>query len=98
APRKSVSAHVLEIKGYMDQLHDLGKSFDNDMTINLINRSLNKDFGDFVRNFNMHCVGKTVTELHALLIDYEKEELPCLPRRVAKNKDKAEHGAAASRI
>nr|GEY83397.1 retrotransposon protein, putative, Ty1-copia subclass [Tanacetum cinerariifolium] len=56
----------------MDQLHALGKSYDNDMAINLINRSLNKDFGDFVRNFNMHCVGKTVTELHALLIDYEK--------------------------
>nr|GEX57450.1 hypothetical protein [Tanacetum cinerariifolium] len=30
------------------------------------------DFGNFVRNFNMHCVGKTMTELHALLIDYEK--------------------------
>nr|GFC09819.1 hypothetical protein [Tanacetum cinerariifolium] len=72
ASKKSVSAHVLEMKGYMDQLHDLGKSYDNDMAINLINRPLNKDFGDFVRNFNMHCVGKTVTELHALLIDYEK--------------------------
>ncbi|GJS04930.1 retrotransposon protein, putative, ty1-copia subclass [Tanacetum coccineum] len=35
-------------------------------------QSLNKDFGDFVRNFNMHCVGKTVSDLHALLIDYEK--------------------------
>nr|GEV39028.1 hypothetical protein [Tanacetum cinerariifolium] len=35
-------------------------------------KSLNKDFVDFVKNFNMHCVGKTVTELHALLIDYEK--------------------------
>ncbi|GKC11659.1 zinc finger, CCHC-type containing protein [Tanacetum coccineum] len=35
-------------------------------------KSLNKDFGDFVRNFNMHCVGKTVSDLHALLIDYEK--------------------------
>nr|GEZ68737.1 zinc finger, CCHC-type [Tanacetum cinerariifolium] len=120
---KSVSAHVLEMKGYMDQLHALGKFYDNDMAINLINRSLNKDFGDFVRNFNMHCVGKIVTKLHALLIDYEKglkdkaptpqeltiqkdwenkpkpwtleEELPSLPRRAAKNKDKAEHGVAA---
>nr|GFA51854.1 retrotransposon protein, putative, Ty1-copia subclass [Tanacetum cinerariifolium] len=72
APGKFVSAHVLEMKGYMDQLHALGKSYDNDMAINLINMSLNKDFGDFVRNFNMHCVGKTVTALHALLIDYEK--------------------------
>nr|GFC00146.1 hypothetical protein [Tanacetum cinerariifolium] len=72
ALKKFVSAHVLEIKGYMDQLNALGKSYDNDMAINLINRSLNKDFGNFVRNFNMHCVGKTVTDLHALLIDYEK--------------------------
>nr|GFC84225.1 hypothetical protein [Tanacetum cinerariifolium] len=80
ASRKSVSAHVLEMKGYMDQLHALGKSYDNDMAINLINRSLNKDFGDIVRNFNMHCVGKIVTELHALLIDYEKglkDKAPC---------------------
>nr|GFB58368.1 zinc finger, CCHC-type [Tanacetum cinerariifolium] len=72
APGKSMSAHVLEMKGYMDQLHALGKSYDNDMAINLINMSLNKDFSDFVRNFNMHCVRKTVTELHTLLIDYEK--------------------------
>nr|GFA33149.1 retrotransposon protein, putative, Ty1-copia subclass [Tanacetum cinerariifolium] len=66
------SEHVLEMKGLMDQLHTLGKPYDNDMAVNLINRSLNKDFGDFVRNFNMHCVGKTVTELHALLIDFKK--------------------------
>ncbi|GJS74818.1 hypothetical protein Tco_0707659 [Tanacetum coccineum] len=72
APGKSISAHVLEMKGYMDKLQALGKPYDNDTAINLINRSLNKDFGDFVRNFNMHCVGKTVSDLHALLIDYER--------------------------
>nr|GFD01698.1 zinc finger, CCHC-type [Tanacetum cinerariifolium] len=72
APGKPVSEHVLEMKGLMDQLLTLGKLYDNDMAVNLMNRSLNKDFGDFVRKFNMHCVGKTVTELHALLIDFEK--------------------------
>nr|GFB82266.1 hypothetical protein [Tanacetum cinerariifolium] len=72
APGKPVSENVLEMKGLMDQLHTLGKPYDNDMAVNLINRSLNKDFGDFLRNFNMHCVGKTVTELHALLIDFKK--------------------------
>ncbi|GJX76017.1 hypothetical protein Tco_0322828 [Tanacetum coccineum] len=35
APGKSVSAHVLEMKGYMDQLQALGKPYDNDMAINL---------------------------------------------------------------
>ncbi|GKC26334.1 retrotransposon protein, putative, ty1-copia subclass [Tanacetum coccineum] len=64
APGKPVSEHVLEMKGLMDQLHTLGKPYDNDMAVNLINMSLNKDFGDFVRNFNMH--------IHALLIDFEK--------------------------
>ncbi|GKA76492.1 retrotransposon protein, putative, ty1-copia subclass [Tanacetum coccineum] len=59
------------MKGYC-QLQALGKPYDNDMSINLINRSLNKDFCDFVKNFNMHCVGKTVSDLHALLINYEK--------------------------
>lgn len=67
-----VSAHVLKMKSFMDQLQTLGKPYDNDMAVNLINRSLNKEFSGFVRNFNMHCVGKTVSELHALLIDYEK--------------------------
>nr|GEY33059.1 hypothetical protein [Tanacetum cinerariifolium] len=71
APGIPVSKHVLEMKGLMDQLHTLGKPYENDMAVNLINMSL-KDFGDFVRNFNIHCVGKTVTELHALLIDFEK--------------------------
>ncbi|GJV64087.1 hypothetical protein Tco_1474915 [Tanacetum coccineum] len=82
-PGKPVSEHVLEMKGLMDQLHTLGKPYDNDMAVNLINRSLNKDFGDFVRNFNMHCVGKTVTELHALLIDFKrvmKDIAPTHPR------------------
>nr|GEX45647.1 receptor-like protein kinase HERK 1 [Tanacetum cinerariifolium] len=68
APRESVSAHVLEMKGYMDQLHALGKSYDNDMAINLINRSLNKDFSYFVRNFNMHCVEKAIVRIKKLML------------------------------
>ncbi|GKF83885.1 hypothetical protein Tco_0248783, partial [Tanacetum coccineum] len=64
------------MKGYMDQLQALGKPYDNDMAINLINRSLNKDFGDFVRNFNMHCMmTMTMSDLHALLVDYETRPL-----------------------
>ncbi|GJY04173.1 retrotransposon protein, putative, ty1-copia subclass, partial [Tanacetum coccineum] len=42
APGKSVSAHVLEMKGYMDQLQALGKPYDNDMAINLINSPLTR--------------------------------------------------------
>ncbi|GJU40215.1 putative RNA-directed DNA polymerase [Tanacetum coccineum] len=73
APGKSNKCtKCCEMKGYIETTTSSWKPYDNDMAINLINRSLNKDFGDFVRNFNMHCVGKTVSDLHALLIDYEK--------------------------
>ncbi|GJS41136.1 retrotransposon protein, putative, ty1-copia subclass [Tanacetum coccineum] len=34
APGKPVSEHVLEMKGLMDQLHTLGKPYDNDMAAN----------------------------------------------------------------
>lgn len=74
-----VSAHVLKMKSFMDQLQTLKKPYDNDMAVNLINRSLNKDFNRFVRNFNMHCVGKTVREFHTLFIDYEKGLTPKAP-------------------
>ncbi|GKC59331.1 retrotransposon protein, putative, ty1-copia subclass [Tanacetum coccineum] len=34
--------------------------------------ALTKDFVGFVRNYNMHNMGKTIGELHAMLIGYEK--------------------------
>ncbi|GJT19501.1 retrotransposon protein, putative, ty1-copia subclass [Tanacetum coccineum] len=33
---------------------------------------LTNDFAGFVRNYNMHNMGKTIGEIHALLIEYEK--------------------------
>ena len=70
---KPVSAHVLEMKGYLDQLDALGCGYVQDVQVGLINRSLNEElFGDFVRNFNMHCMGKSISDLHAMLIDFEK--------------------------
>ncbi|GKF06475.1 hypothetical protein Tco_0037143, partial [Tanacetum coccineum] len=38
----------------------------------LILNALTQDFSGFVRNYNMHNMGKTVGELHAMLIEYEK--------------------------
>ncbi|GKA47541.1 hypothetical protein Tco_0740424 [Tanacetum coccineum] len=36
------------------------------------NHGLTSDFAGFVRNYNMHNMGKTIDEIHALLIEYEK--------------------------
>ncbi|GJR26253.1 retrotransposon protein, putative, ty1-copia subclass [Tanacetum coccineum] len=41
-------------------------------SVGLILNGLTSDFAGFVRNYNMHKMGKTIGELHALLIEYEK--------------------------
>ncbi|GJS49757.1 zinc finger, CCHC-type containing protein [Tanacetum coccineum] len=53
-----------------------GKS---DLSVDLILNGFTSDFVSFVRNYNMHNMGKTIGELHALLIEYEKG----LPKKVA---------------
>ncbi|GJT97708.1 retrotransposon protein, putative, ty1-copia subclass [Tanacetum coccineum] len=49
-----------------------------DLTLGLILNGLTKDFARFVRNYNMYNMGKTIGELHAMLIEYEKS----LPKKV----------------
>ncbi|MCO6516902.1 MAG: hypothetical protein J6586_10510, partial [Snodgrassella sp.] len=75
---KPVADYVDEMKDSFDQLHTIGFGYPENVQVHLINRSLNKDFAGFVQNFNMHCSGKTVSELLALLVDYEKS----LPAKV----------------
>nr|GEW57127.1 hypothetical protein [Tanacetum cinerariifolium] len=72
---QSVSSHVLNMKGYIDNLERLGQPVGQNLTVSLILVSLNKDFDNFVQNYNMHDMGKTVNELHAMLKLHE-ETLP----------------------
>ncbi|GJT60323.1 retrotransposon protein, putative, ty1-copia subclass [Tanacetum coccineum] len=44
----------------------------NQLLLGIILNGLTKDFAGFVRNYNMHNMGKTIGELHAMLIEYEK--------------------------
>ncbi|GJU63131.1 retrotransposon protein, putative, ty1-copia subclass [Tanacetum coccineum] len=69
---KPVAAYVIQMKGYVDQLERLGYVLPQDLIVGLILNGLTKDFSSFVRNYNMHNMGKTVGELHAMLIEYEK--------------------------
>ncbi|GJU39132.1 hypothetical protein Tco_1475432 [Tanacetum coccineum] len=69
---KPVAAYVLQMKGYVDQLERLGYMLPQDLIVGLILNGLTKDFAGFVRNYNMHNMGKTIGELHAMLIEYEK--------------------------
>nr|GFA61300.1 zinc finger, CCHC-type [Tanacetum cinerariifolium] len=69
---KSVSQYVLKMKGYVEQLERLGYVLQQDLSVGLILNGLTNDFIRFLRNYNMHNIGKTIGELHALLIKYEK--------------------------
>ncbi|GKA00926.1 retrotransposon protein, putative, ty1-copia subclass, partial [Tanacetum coccineum] len=69
---KPVAAYVLKMKGYVEQLERLGYVVPQDLSVGLILNGLTSDFAGFVRNYNMHNMGKTIGELHAMLIEYEK--------------------------
>nr|GEX05754.1 retrotransposon protein, putative, Ty1-copia subclass [Tanacetum cinerariifolium] len=69
---KSVSQYVLKMKGYVDKLERLGYVLPQDLSVGLILNGFTSDFAEFVRNHNMHNMGKTIGELHAMLIEYEK--------------------------
>ncbi|GJZ40506.1 retrotransposon protein, putative, ty1-copia subclass [Tanacetum coccineum] len=69
---KSVADYVLKMKGYVEQLERLGYMLPQDISVGLILNGLTKDFVGFVRNYNMHNMGKTIGEIHAMLIEYEK--------------------------
>ncbi|GJS21554.1 retrotransposon protein, putative, ty1-copia subclass [Tanacetum coccineum] len=69
---KPVADYVLKMKGYVEKLEHLGYVLPQDITVGLILNGLTKDFVGFVRNYNMHNMGKTIGEIHAMLIEYEK--------------------------
>ncbi|GKA30142.1 hypothetical protein Tco_0716447 [Tanacetum coccineum] len=60
------------MKSYLDTLERLGYPMPNEFGVSLILNSLNKDYDQFVQNYNMHSMGKTLAELHAMLKLHEK--------------------------
>ncbi|GJY47095.1 hypothetical protein Tco_0436158 [Tanacetum coccineum] len=69
---QSVSSYLLKMKSYLDTLERLGYAMPNELGVSLILNSLNKDYDQFVQNYNMHSMGKTLAELHAMLKLHEK--------------------------
>nr|GFA32248.1 hypothetical protein [Tanacetum cinerariifolium] len=77
------------MKGYVEQLERLGYVLPQEISVGLIMIGLTSDFVDFVRNYNMHNMGKMIGELHALLIEYGKD----LPKKAATPQVLAVQGA-----
>nr|GEU48673.1 hypothetical protein [Tanacetum cinerariifolium] len=102
-----VSSYVLKMKGYIDNLERLGHPVTLGLGVSLILICLRIEFDGFVKNYNMHCLGKTINELHAMLKLHEqtlpKNNAPALHAiravlsRVAEKKNAAS-GASGSRI
>nr|GEY27678.1 hypothetical protein [Tanacetum cinerariifolium] len=55
------------MKSYIDNLERLGHPVSLGLGVSLILISLRKEFGSFVQNYNMHSMGNTINELHAML-------------------------------
>ncbi|GJT36588.1 retrotransposon protein, putative, ty1-copia subclass [Tanacetum coccineum] len=100
---QAVSSYVLKMKSYIDNLERLGHAMTENLSVSLILVLLRKEYDGFVQNYNMHSMGKTVTELHAMLKLHEKtlppkKVVPALhsirARRIQKNQKKKLHKAA----
>ncbi|GKG08319.1 hypothetical protein Tco_0334151, partial [Tanacetum coccineum] len=65
--RQFVSSYILIMKSYIDNLERLDHAMFQNLAVNLILVSLSKKYDSFVQNYNMHGMGKTVNELHAML-------------------------------
>nr|GEZ76401.1 zinc finger, CCHC-type [Tanacetum cinerariifolium] len=69
---QSVNSYLLKMKIYLDTLKCLGFAMPNELGVSLILNSLNKDYNQFIQNYNMHSMGKAIAELHAMLKLHEK--------------------------
>ena len=63
----SVSAHVMKMKGYIDHLERLGFPISQELVTDLILNSLPESYDQFVMNYNMNNMEKSISELHGML-------------------------------
>ena len=60
-------AHVQKMKGYIDRLGNLHVDFPNELAIDMVLNSLSSAYKQFIVNFNMNSMEKTLMELHGML-------------------------------
>jgi len=62
-----VSPHVIKMMGYIDNLAKLDCPISQELATDLILQSLPSSYDQFVMNYNMNNLTKTLTELHGML-------------------------------
>ncbi|KAK8610011.1 hypothetical protein V6N13_026555 [Hibiscus sabdariffa] len=68
-----VGAHVMKMMGYVQMLEKLGFPLKNELAIDLILQSLPGSFKQFVLNFNMNEINKTLPQLLGMLRTAESD-------------------------
>ncbi|KAJ9567725.1 hypothetical protein OSB04_003691 [Centaurea solstitialis] len=66
-----VSAHVMKMKRHIDHLERLGHPVPLQLATDTILNSLSEDYKQFVINYNMNNMDKTIDELHSMLKNAE---------------------------
>jgi hypothetical protein len=69
----SVSEHVLKMYGHAKKLQDFGITIHNALGIHRVLQSLPPSYKNFVMNYNMRCMNKTLPELLSMLKTVEVE-------------------------
>ncbi|GKB54398.1 zinc finger, CCHC-type containing protein [Tanacetum coccineum] len=69
---QSVRSYLFKMESYLDMLERLGYAMPKELGVSLILNSFNKDYDQLVHNYNMHSIGKTLAELHAMLKLHKK--------------------------
>ncbi|GJU34288.1 zinc finger, CCHC-type containing protein [Tanacetum coccineum] len=69
---QSLSSYILKMKSYLDTLECLGYDMPNELGVSLILNSPTNDYDQFIQNYNMHDIRKTIAELHAMLKLHDK--------------------------
>jgi gag-polypeptide of LTR copia-type len=68
-----VSAHMFKVTGYIEQLEKLGCKWDPQLVTNIIFASLSPRYSDFIMNYNMMGMSKSLDELLGLLKTAEED-------------------------
>ncbi|KAK8600471.1 hypothetical protein V6N12_050325 [Hibiscus sabdariffa] len=89
----SVGAHVIKMMGYIQTLEKLGFALNDELATDIILQSLPDSFNQFVLNFNMNEINKTLPQLLGMLRTAESNmkkggSKSVLMVRVAKEKGK----------
>jgi len=61
SPSSSVSAHVIKMKGYINNLERLDAKMRHEMSIDMILEVLPPSCEQFIMNYNMHDMNKSIT-------------------------------------